>query len=256
MITGNHKSNHKIEEGDDPLWKSVEETLLTWIGEVNGYVWGWPTLILLVGTGIFLTLRLGFLQVRTLPYALKLVFSRNKKDETAKGDISHFQSLMTALAATIGTGNIAGVATAVATGGPGAIFWMWITALFGMATKYAEAILAVKYRTTNEKGQISGGPMYYIERGLGMKWLAILFALFGSIAAFGIGNMVQSHSVASALTEVSGNAISPGVTGLVLGNPDRIGSTGWNSLHRPDHFLCRSLHGCVLYLGWNHNYPA
>ncbi|SMO61226.1 alanine/glycine:cation symporter family protein [Melghirimyces algeriensis] len=198
------------------MWKSVEETLLTWIGEVNGYVWGWPTLILLVGTGIFLTLRLGFLQVRTLPYALKLVFSRNKKDETAKGDISHFQSLMTALAATIGTGNIAGVATAVATGGPGAIFWMWITALFGMATKYAEAILAVKYRTTNEKGQISGGPMYYIERGLGMKWLAILFALFGSIAAFGIGNMVQSHSVASALTEVSGNAISPGVTGLVL----------------------------------------
>ncbi|WP_108024721.1 alanine/glycine:cation symporter family protein [Melghirimyces profundicolus] len=193
----------------------MNDTLLLWIGEINGYVWGWPTLILLVGTGIFLSLRLGFLQFKTLPYALKLAFTRNQ-DKRSKGDISHFQALMTALAATIGTGNIAGVATAVATGGPGAVFWMWITALFGMATKYAEAILAVKYRVTNEKGEISGGPMYYIERGLGWKWLAVLFALFGSFAAFGIGNMVQSHSVAGALTEISGAAIPTWGTGLVL----------------------------------------
>lgn len=197
------------------MWKSIEETLLKWIGVVNGYVWGWPTLILLVGTGVFLSFRLGFMQIQTLPYALKLAFSRNQ-DQKSKGDISHFQSLMTALAATIGTGNIAGVATAVAAGGPGAVFWMWISALFGMATKYAEAILAVKYRITNEKGQISGGPMYYIERGLGWKWLAVLFALFGSIAAFGIGNMVQSHSVAGSLSQLSGEAIPPWVTGLVL----------------------------------------
>ncbi|WP_188432804.1 alanine/glycine:cation symporter family protein [Kroppenstedtia guangzhouensis] len=189
--------------------------MLDWIGTVNGFVWGWPTLVLLVGTGIFLSLRLGFLQIRTLPYALKLAFSPHQ-DQKSKGDISHFQSLMTALAATIGTGNIAGVATAVATGGPGAVFWMWITALFGMATKYAEAILAVKYRITNEKGQISGGPMYYIERGLGWKWLAVLFALFGSIAAFGIGNMTQSHSVAGSISQLSGDAIPTWVTGLVL----------------------------------------
>src|SRR5699024_2131994 len=125
-------------------------------------------------------------------------------------------SLTTALAATIGTWNIAGVATAVATGGPGAVFWMWVTALFGMATKYAEAILAVKYRITNEKGEISGGPMYYLERGLGWKWLAVLFALFGSVAAFGIGNVVQSHSVAGALTQMSGDAIPSWATGLTL----------------------------------------
>jgi len=197
------------------LWKSIEESLLFWIGEINGYVWGWPTLVLLVGTGIYLSLRLGFLQFRTLPYALKLAFSP-KQDQKSKGDISHFQSLTTALAATIGTGNIAGVATAVATGGPGAVFWMWVTALFGMATKYAEAILAVKYRITNEKGEISGGPMYYLERGLGWKWLAVLFALFGSVAAFGIGNVVQSHSVAGALTQMSGDAIPSWATGLTL----------------------------------------
>ncbi|WP_309863866.1 alanine/glycine:cation symporter family protein [Desmospora profundinema] len=186
------------------------------IDAVNAFVWGWPTLVLLVGTGIFLTIRLGFWQFYTLPYGLKLAFSPRSQDQKSKGDISHFQSLMTALAATIGTGNIAGVATAIAVGGPGAVFWMWVTALFGMATKYAEAILAVKYRVTNDKGEISGGPMYYIERGLGMKWLAVLFALFGSMAAFGIGNMVQSHSVASALGEVSGNAIPGWITGLVL----------------------------------------
>jgi AGCS family alanine or glycine:cation symporter len=183
------------------------------ISKVSDIVWGPPLLILLVGTGIYLTLRLSFLQVTQLPHALKLAFSKNQ-DHTSEGDVSHFQSLMTALAATIGTGNIVGVATAVASGGPGAVFWMWMSAFFGMATKYAEGILAVKYRVQNEKGQMSGGPMYYIERGLGWKWLAVLFALFASLAAFGIGSSVQSNSVASSLQTAFG--ISPWITAIVL----------------------------------------
>lgn len=183
-----------------------------WIDMVSGWVWGPPLLILLVGTGLYLTIRIGFLQLRLLPYSLKLAFTK-KQDKSSEGDISHFQALMTALAATVGTGNIAGVATAVFMGGPGAVFWMWVTALVGMATKYAEAILAVKYRV-EEDGEMSGGPMYYLERGLGQKWLGVLFALFGAVAAFGIGNLVQSNSVA----EVVSSAFSiPGwVTGLVL----------------------------------------
>ncbi|SDH72634.1 alanine or glycine:cation symporter, AGCS family [Alteribacillus persepolensis] len=167
---------------------------------ISDFVWGPPFLILLVGTGIYLTLRLTFLQFRTLPYALKLVFTKDQ-DKQSEGDISHFQSLMTALAATVGTGNIAGVATAVVVGGPGAVFWMWISALFGMATKYAEAILAVKYRVKDERGEMAGGPMYYIEKGLGWKWLAVLFAIFAIGASFGIGNTVQSNSVADVLHE-------------------------------------------------------
>ncbi|MFD1020771.1 alanine/glycine:cation symporter family protein [Thalassobacillus hwangdonensis] len=184
------------------------------LNQISGIVWGPFLLILLVGTGVYLTLRLGFLQFRSLGYALKLAFSPGKQDKKSKGDISHYQALTTAMAATIGTGNIAGVATAVVLGGPGAVFWMWITAVFGMATKYAEAILAVKYRTTDKNGQISGGPMYYLERGLKQKWLAILFALFGAIAAFGIGNMVQSNSVSDALVQTF--SIPTWVTGVVL----------------------------------------
>ncbi|MYL45774.1 amino acid carrier protein [Virgibacillus halodenitrificans] len=181
---------------------------------ISGFVWGPPTLILIVGTGLYLTFRLGFLQFRVLPYALKLAFSPSKQDKKSKGDISHYQALTTAMAATIGTGNIVGVATAVVLGGPGAVFWMWLSALFGMATKYAEAILAVKYRVTNSKGEMSGGPMYYLERGLKAKWLGVLFAIFGACAAFGIGNMVQSNSVSDAL-ERSFNI--PGwATGIIL----------------------------------------
>ncbi|AIF42513.1 sodium:alanine symporter family protein [Virgibacillus sp. SK37] len=181
---------------------------------ISGFVWGPPTLILIVGTGLYLTFRLGFLQFRVLPYALKLAFSPSKQDKKSKGDISHYQALTTAMAATIGTGNIVGVATAVVLGGPGAVFWMWLSALFGMATKYAEAILAVKYRVTNSKGEMSGGPMYYLERGLKAKWLGVLFAIFGACAAFGIGNMVQSNSVSDAL-ERSFNV--PGwATGIIL----------------------------------------
>lgn len=188
--------------------------LLEVLKTISGYVWGLPLLILLVGTGIYLTLRLGFLQIRTLPYALKLAFSPAKQDKKSKGDISHYQSLTTALAATIGTGNIVGVASAVLLGGPGAVFWMWITALFGMATKYSEAILAVKYRSEDKDGQISGGPMYYLEKGLKAKWLGVAFALFGAVAAFGIGNMVQSNAVAASL-ETTFN-MPYWVTGLIL----------------------------------------
>ena len=133
------------------------EAFSAFIGTINGFVWGPWMLALLVGTGIFLSLRLGFLQFSSLPYALKLAFSPAQQDHKSKGDISHFQALMTALAATIGTGNIVGVATAVVLGGPGAVFWMWVTAIFGMATKYGEGVLAVKYRITDEKGEMAGG---------------------------------------------------------------------------------------------------
>lgn len=183
------------------------------LGTVSGFIWGIPLLILIVGTGIYLTVRLGFLQVRLLPYALKLTFSKGV-DKDSKGDISHFQALSTAMAATVGTGNIVGVATAVVLGGPGAVFWMWLSAFFGMATKYGEAVLAVKYRVTDAKGQMAGGPMYYLEHGLKQKWLAVLFAIFGAIAAFGIGNMTQSNSIASIVDETFGMA--PWITGLIL----------------------------------------
>ncbi|TFE01224.1 sodium:alanine symporter family protein [Jeotgalibacillus sp. R-1-5s-1] len=187
--------------------------LTDFLNEISGLVWGPPLLILLVGTGIYLTFRLGLVQFGLTGYSLKLAFSRNQ-DTKSKGDISHFQSLMTAMAATVGTGNIVGVATAVALGGPGAIFWMWLSAIFGMATKYAEAVLAVKYRVQDEDGEMSGGPMYYLERGLKQKWLGVLFALFGAIAAFGIGNMVQSNSVSDVVQNTF--SIPTWVTGIVL----------------------------------------
>ncbi len=192
------------------------ESIANFVGTVNSIVWGPYMLALLVGTGLFLTVRLKFISFRYLPYALKLAFTPHQ-DESSEGDINHFQALMTALAATIGTGNIAGVATAVVLGGPGAIFWMWVTALVGMATKYSEAILAVKYRIVDERGEMAGGPMYFLERGLNMKWLGMLFALFGAIAAFGIGNMVQSNSVADAVKASFGiPAIATGIVMAIL----------------------------------------
>lgn len=165
------------------------------LNQIDSFVWGPPLLVLLVGTGIFLSFRLGFLQVVRLPRSLKLIFSAENQGE---GDIDSFKALCTALAATVGTGNIVGVATAIKAGGPGAILWMWIAAFFGMATKYAEGCLAVKYRTVDDKGQISGGPMYYIENGLGKAYrpLAIAFAFFGVLVAyFGIGTFAQVNSI-------------------------------------------------------------
>ncbi len=189
--------------------------------EIRDLIWGLPLIILLVGTGIYLTFLLRGVQFRQLFHSLWLAFVK-RKEENSEGDISHFQALMTALAATVGTGNIAGVATAIAIGGPGALFWMWITGLFGMATKYAEAVLAIKYRIKDKNGNMSGGPMYYLANGLNMKWLGTLFALFAAVAAFGIGNMVQSNSVADAVqysfnvpVELTGIILAV-ATGLVL----------------------------------------
>lgn len=171
--------------------------------KIDDIIWGPPLLILLVGTGLYLTIRLKLLQVFKLPLALKYVFGKDdeKQNDDAHGDVSSFGALCTALSATIGTGNIVGVATAVTAGGPGAILWMWLAAFFGMATKYAEGVLAIKYREKDENGQMAGGPMYYIQNGLGMKWLAKLFAFFGiGVAFFGIGTFGQVNSIASAAT--------------------------------------------------------
>lgn len=178
-----------------------------------GLVWGPPMLVLLVGTGIFLTLALRGLQFSTLLPSLHLALIK-RRDKQGEGDISHFQALMTALAATVGTGNIAGVATAIAVGGPGALFWMWVTGFFGMATKYSEALLAVKFRTTDKRGMMCGGPMYYLSVGLGYKWLGVCFAIFASVAAFGIGNMVQSNSIAEAMHGAF--EVRHWVTGIVI----------------------------------------
>lgn len=168
---------------------------------INDIIWGPPLLILLVGTGIYLTYQLKLLQIFKLPLALKYVFSKDDEEgsEDAKGDVSSFGALCTALSATIGTGNIVGVATAIKAGGPGAMFWMWVAAFFGMATKYAEGVLAIKYREVDKNGEMAGGPMYYIQNGLGLKWLAKLFAFFGvSVALLGIGTFGQVKSIADA----------------------------------------------------------
>ncbi|WDP91907.1 MAG: sodium:alanine symporter family protein [Desulfobacter sp.] len=186
----------------------------TIVGKVGAFAWGPPMLFLLVGTGFWLTFSLRGLQFTKLWHSLYLALIKRKEDTDEPGDITHFQALMTALSATVGTGNIAGVATAIAAGGPGALFWMWITGLVGMATKYSEAVLAVKYREVDENGEMSGGPMYYISKGLNLPWLGVVFAAFAAIASFGIGNMVQSNSVADAVEATF--HIPPAVTGVVL----------------------------------------
>jgi len=192
----------------------MQATLLDVLNTASSWVWGAPLLILLVGTGIYLTILLRGLQLTALGHALYLALVVRREPDDQPGDISHFQALMTALAATVGTGNIAGVATAIAAGGPGAMFWMWVTGIFGMATKYAEAVLAVRFRQVAADGTMSGGPMYYLRDGLRQPWLATLFAAFAAIAAFGIGNMVQSNSVAHAAEETF--SIPRWITGLIL----------------------------------------
>ena len=188
--------------------------MLEILNEIDAFVWGPPLLVLLVGTGIMLTFRLQLLQVFKLPQALGLIFSA-KND--GSGDVNSFKALCTALAATVGTGNIVGVATAIKAGGPGALFWMWIAAFFGMATKYSECLLAVKYRTVDANGNISGGPMYYIENGLGKKYkpLAVMFAVFGVLCAyFGIGTFAQVNSIVE-ITQISAG-IPVVYTGIAL----------------------------------------
>lgn len=183
------------------------ESILT---QISDLLWGYPLIILLFGTHIYLTIRLRFIQ-RFIGKAIKISLGRNKE---GSGDISQFGALTTALAATIGTGNIVGVSTAVAAGGPGAVLWMWLTGVFGIATKYSEALLSVKYRVTMKDGSMAGGPMYVLERGLNMKWLAILFAAFTSVTAFGIGNMVQANSISTLVNETF--QIPTWITGAIL----------------------------------------
>lgn len=181
------------------------------ISTLSGIVWGAPMLILLVGTGIYLTIILKGMQFWALPHALKLIFH---KESDGEGEISHFAALMTALAATVGIGNIVGVATAITLGGPGAVFWMWVTGLVGMATKYSEAVLAVKYRQQGHHHGFKGGPMYYLTYGLKMPKLGMAFAIFTALAAFGIGNMTQANAVANILDSQMG--VPTWVTGVVL----------------------------------------
>lgn len=183
------------------------DKFLCWL---NGYLWGPPMLILLFGTHIYLTIRLKVIQ-RFTPLAIKLSFGRSKEGE---GDVSQFGALTTALAATIGTGNIVGVATAVAIGGPGAVLWTWLTGVFGIATKYSEALLAVKFRVKAEDGTMLGGPMYALERGLKMRWAAIIFSVFTAIAAFGIGNTVQANAISHMAHEVAG--VPMWISGAIL----------------------------------------
>lgn len=192
----------------------MHERIAEILVEISGYVWGLPLIFLLLGTGIYLTILLRGLQVWALIPALKLAFLKKYQEQDVQGDISHFQALMTALSATIGVGNIAGVATAIAIGGPGALFWMWVTGFLGMASKYSESVLAVKYREVDKFGTMSGGPMYYLSKGLGFKRLGAVFAVFTMLATFGIGNMVQSNSVAHALEGAF--QVPVWITGLVL----------------------------------------
>lgn len=187
-------------------------------GKINGFVWGPVMLVLLVGTGVYLTIRTGGIQVRYFGFILKntigSLFAKKGKDHGA--NLSPFQAVSTAMAATVGTGNIAGVTGAIFLGGPGAVFWMWVSAFFGMCTKYSEIALAMKYRVKEENGVYKGGPMYYIENGLGKKWkwLAVIFAILGGLASFGIGNIAQSNEIAGAMESLIG--INPMITGIIL----------------------------------------
>ncbi|TIH08205.1 sodium:alanine symporter family protein [Pseudomonas leptonychotis] len=208
------------------------EFVNTLVNQLNGVVWGPPMLVLILGTGLFLMLRLKFMPLSKIGAGFKLMWQGRQKGEAESGEISPFQALMTCLAATVGTGNIAGVATAIFLGGPGALFWMWCTALVGMATKYCEVVLAVHYREKDERGEHVGGPMYAIKNGLGKKWLWLgtAFAIFGGFAGFGIGNMVQVNSMAAALQTtfnvplwVTGVVTMVFVGMVILGGIKRIG---------------------------------
>ena len=206
------------------------QNFVTWL---NGIVWGVPMIVLILGTGLYLQIRLRWLPLRKIGYGFRMIAKSRKADDMAEGEITPFAALMTALSATIGTGNIAGVATAIALGGPGAVFWMWMTAFVGMATKYAEVVVAVHYRQKDDQGDHVGGPMYAIKNGLGPRWgwLAAAFALFGGLAGFGIGNMVQANSIAEAMETAFGiprwsiGLILTVLTGaVVLGGIRRIGA--------------------------------
>ena len=192
------------------------QNFAAWMNSLNSFVWGPAMLVLILGTGLFLQIRLRGMPIWRIGSGLRLVWRSREGDGEHHGDVSPFAALMTCLAATIGVGNIAGVATAIALGGPGAVFWMWMTALVGMATKYAEVVLAVHYRERDADGRWVGGPMYAIKNGLGRRWvwLGTVFAVFGGVAGFGIGNMVQANSIAAAMK--NSFDVDPAVTGIVL----------------------------------------
>jgi AGCS family alanine or glycine:cation symporter len=195
--------------------RETMEAFMELNSKLNSIVWGPPFLILIVGTGVLFTFRTNFMSIVKLGYVLKNTVAKMfQKATSGEGEITPFQALSTALAATVGVGNIAGVATAIALGGPGAVFWMWLSAIFGMTTKYAEVVLAVNYREKTPDGRFVGGPMYYIRNGLNLKWLAMAFAIFGALASFGIGNMTQANSVAAALEASFG--VNKLATGIVL----------------------------------------
>lgn len=190
------------------------ETLQRLNGAINGYVWGWPMIVLLMGTGLLLTVLTGGVQFRRLAFALREVLGKITRRGGGQGDVRPFQAVATALASTVGVGNIAGVATAISIGGPGAVFWLWVSGIFGMATKYAEIVVALHYREPDASGTMRGGAMYILKKGLGWPWLGGAFALMTALAAFGIGNMVQANSVADALKATF--SIPTWITGLVL----------------------------------------
>jgi AGCS family alanine or glycine:cation symporter len=183
---------------------------------VNGYVWGWPMIALLMGTGLLLTVLTGFVQVRRLGFSLREVLGKITQRGGGVGSVRPFQAVATALASTVGVGNIAGVATAISIGGPGALFWLWLSGLLGMATKYAEIVVALHYREPDDTGTMRGGAMYVLKKGLGLPWLGGVFALLTSVAAFGIGNMVQANSVADALRATFGLSTTVTGAGLVV----------------------------------------
>ena len=230
------------------------EAINSFFTAFSAFLWGWPMIVLLLGTHIFLTIRLRFPQRKIF----KAIALSVKRDKQATGDVSQFGALATALAATIGTGNIIGVATAIALGGPGAVFWCWLTGVFGISTKYAEGLLAVKYRVKTKRGQMIGGPMYALEKGLGWKWLAVLFAIFATLASFGIGSTVQANAI-STLVENQYN-VSPYITGLVvtaLGAAVIVG--GVKSIAKVCGMLVPSMAifyvlGCIYILFVNHAY--
>lgn len=221
---------------------------------LSSLLWGWPMIALLLGTHVFLTIRLRFPQLKILK-AIKLSV---KRDKDASGDVSQFGALATALAATIGTGNIVGVATAISLGGPGAVFWCWLTGVFGIATKYGEGLLAIKYRETTADGRMLGGPMYALEKGLGWKWMAVLFAIFTACASFGIGSTVQANAIATIThetygvpTTIVGIAVSLLIAAVVLG--------GVKSIAKVCGFLVPFMAlfyvmGCIYILSVNGNY--
>lgn len=206
------------------------DSIVNLVNQINHFVWGFPMLIMLLGAGVFLSIRLRFLTLLRLPYAFQKLW--HGRSASGKGEISPFQALMTAMSGTVGTGNIAGVATAIFLGGPGALFWMWVTAIMGMATSFSEAVLAVNYRDVDKRGSFHGGPMYYIKNGLGenWKWLGSLFAFFASIACIGTGSSIQANSIADVLESsfsipplASGIVVMVCVGAVVIGGITRIG---------------------------------